>query len=469
MARRGARAGGIGGSLVVLALMAVVVILLPVQARIDELRNEVDEVAEPASDLAVEIQYLLARETSTLRGYLISQDTSYLVQYGTLRAREREIYPELERYAVALSPRIAADVAKIWTLSQQWHGRLPVELIAASEATPDATVVLLEQGLYRQTLEAAGQAVRSIRQTIRERQARIDQLERNSRFAYGFLFLLASLVAISMAILKARVRSLAEEAEARRGEMEIAMKRTELAVAARADLIRGFTHDVKNPLGVADGYAELLQLGLRGPLAPAQTETVGRIRSSIRGALEITEELLDISRLESGGLQIQREPSDLRALVRDVVQHHTAAASAAGLSLRFVESDDPSPRTTTYTDPHRVRQILQNLLSNAVKYTPAPGEVTVRVDFHSGSPASSGAWARVSVRDTGLGIPVSEQGRIFDEFHRVPGSMATGHGLGLAISRRIAQLMGGDIAVDSAPGEGSTFVLSLPLRQHVEG
>ncbi len=467
LAARGSSAGGVWGLLTVVALMALLVVLLPFQARIGGLREEVDEVAEPASDLAAEIQYLLARQTSALRGYLIARDSTYLDQYATLLAREQEIYPELERYAEALSPEVAADVAEIRTLSQQWHSRLQVEDIAASEATPDAAVVLLEQGLYRQTLEAAGQAARSIRQTIRERQAGIDGFERSFRFAYGFLFLMASLVAVYMAILKARVRSLAEEAETRRGEMEVAMRRTEQAVAARADLIRGFTHDVKNPLGVADGYAELLLLGLRGELAPPQRETVSRIRGAIHGALEITEELLDLNRLESGGLRIEREPCDLTALVRDAVQHHAAAASAAGLSIHFVESGNKPP-STTYTDPNRARQVLQNLLSNAVKYTRPPGEVTVRVDFHTGSPDSPGAWARVSVRDTGVGIAQEDHDRIFNEFHRVPGSAASGHGLGLAISRRLARLLGGDITVESTPGEGSTFTLSLPLRQHVE-
>ncbi|HUE76296.1 MAG TPA: ATP-binding protein [Longimicrobiales bacterium] len=465
MARRDTRQGGLPAILIVLVLLAVVVILVPVQARIDALRAEVEEVAEPGADLVAEIQYLLARQTSSLRGYLISRDTTYLDQYAALRAREREIYPELERHAVTLSPDVAADVAEIRTLADLWHRRLQVEALVAAGATPESTVVLLEQELYRETLEAASRAAQSIRQLTRARQARIDRVERNARFIYAFLFLLASLVAVSTAVLNARVRSLAAETEGRRAEIEVAMERTARAVAARADLVRGFTHDVKNPLGVADGYAELLELGLRGTLAPPQLETVGRIRSSIRGAIEITNELLDLSRMESGGLQVRREPFDLRALVREVVQQHVMAASAAGLELRFMDGRAPNPKTTIYTDPDRVRQILQNVISNALKYTPPPGEVTVRIDFRSGSTETPGAWAHVSVTDTGVGIPVQEQDRIFDEFHRVPGSGASGHGLGLAISRRIARLLGGDVSVHSDPGEGATFVLSLPLRQ----
>ncbi len=465
MEKTGTRLSGTGGVFIVLALLLVVVILVPVQARIETLREEVEEIAEPAADLVAEVQYLLARQTSSLRGYVISYDSTYLEQYAALRERENEIYPELERYAAALSPDIAADVAAIRTLADQWHRRLQVEALLAAGPTLEAAVVLLEQELYRETLEAASQAAQSINRFTRTRQARIDRVERNARFIYASLFLLASLVALSIAVLNARVRSLALEAEGRRAEIAAAMDRTERAVAARADLVRGFTHDVKNPLGVADGYAELLQLGLRGDLTQAQLETIGRIRTSIRGAIEITDELLDLSRLESGGLQVRREPFDLRSLVRDVVQQHVIAASAAGLELRFIDAAEPSPKNTIYTDPDRVRQILQNLISNALKYTPPPGEVTVRIDSQAGGPEAPGAWVHVSVTDTGTGIPVQEQDRIFDEFHRVPGSSASGHGLGLAISRRIARLLGGDVTVRSAPDEGATFVLSLPMRQ----
>lgn len=460
------RWGRVPGLVIVVALLLVVAALIPVQGRIESLREELDEVVEPAADLVAEVQYLLARETSSLRGYVISQDSTYLEQFAALRDREMEIYPELQTYAADLSPEFAAATAETRALAGQWHSRLQGADFAAAGVTPETAVLILEQELYLQALEAVGRAAREIRQLSRARQARIDSAERNARFVYAFLFLLASLVALSTAVLNVRVRSLAAEAESRRAEIERAMQTTERAVAARADLIRGFTHDVKNPLGVADGYAELLELGLRGELEPPQLETVRRIRGAITGAIEITNELLDLSRLESGGLEVHREPVDLPGLVRDTVQLHARAASAVGLDLNFVESDKVRPKTSTYTDPHRVRQILQNLISNALKYTPPHGQVRVRVDFPD--TPDSPAWARISVSDTGVGIPGSELDRIFDEFHRVPGTAADGHGLGLAISRRIARLLGGDVTVQSAPGDGSTFTLSLPVRHDVD-
>jgi signal transduction histidine kinase len=116
-----------------------------------------------------------------------------------------------------------------------------------------------------------------------------------------------------------------------------------------------------------------------------------------------------------------------------------------------------------------VRQVLGNLLSNAVKYTPAPGRITVRAEHADGGSARPGAWAVLRVSDTGPGIPVEQREAVFDEFTRLhDGTQIKGHGLGLAISRRVARLLGGDLDVSGAPGEGATFNLWLPLRDSDE-
>lgn len=462
--RFGVRAGGAAGLLMALALLILGAIFVAVQQRVDTLRDEVEEIAEPAADLIANVQYLLARQTSSLRGYLITRDSAYLEQYASLRSLEAEVYPELERHAAALSTAVAADVAELALLSARWHSRLEVEAIIAEGTTAGAPVVLLEQELYRGALEAASRATLTIRQVVRDRQQQIERVERNARLIFTFLFGLAGVIAISVAVLNARIRTLAKIADARRLETEAAMKQTENAVAAREYLIRGFTHDVKNPLGVADGYAELLELGLRGELAPPQREMIDRIRAGIRGAIEIINELLEISRLEGGGLQVKREVIDLRTLAHDVIEGYAMAAAAAGLAIRVSDSGDFRKSIATFTDPDRVRQVLQNLISNALKYTPPPGEIIVSVDVSSGEADRVGPWVRLMVTDTGPGIPVEEQERIFYEFHRVPGETAAGHGLGLAISRRIAQLLGGDVTVQSVPDQGATFVLWLPLR-----
>lgn len=462
-----ARMGGLPALVVVLALLALVLLPVPFRQRANELRQQVDQIAEPAGDHLAEVQYLLARQNSSLRGYLLSQDTSYLAQFAEMAERERQLHAELELLLGDLSPEIAADIAELATLSSEWHDRLNEQQLG-NVIGAGPVPVGLEQDLYRGSLEAASRAMQAIRQLIRERQEQIDAAEAQLRLVYLLLFLLAAAAAFAVALLNTRIRKLAADAERRRRQVEMAMQQTERAVAARADLIRGFTHDVKNPLGVADGYAELLELGLRGEMAPRQLETIGRIRNSIQGAIEITNELLDLSRLEGGGLQVKRDRIDLLRLVEEMVEQHSTAAESIGLALFCAKKRGSRERILVYTDPERVRQILQNLISNAMKYTPAPGQIEVAVEAAPAADDGTGAWARIRVTDSGPGIPQEEQERIFDEFHRVPGTSGSGHGLGLAISRRIANLLGGDVTVQSVPGEGATFVLSLPLRDQDE-
>ena len=463
--------GGSVGIFLALALLVVGGLQVVVQQRVDALRHHVNEVAEPTGELIAEVQYLLARQTSALRGFLVSRDSTYLARYDSLRAAEQRIYPALERYAAELAPLVAADVAELSTLSDQWHGRIasrPITDAATTGATLDTPVVLLEQRLYTATLEAAGRAMQAIRQLIRDQELEIRRVERNARLMLGVFFLLAGVVAVSISVLNTRIRSLAAESEARRLEAEMAMTSNERAVAAREYLIRGFTHDVKNPLNVAVGYAELLELGHKGTLPIQQVDMLGRIRSAIHDAVEIINELLEISRLESPGLQVKRKATDLGALTSEVVREHAMAASVAGLDLRFVSTEEPRESLTTFTDPERVRQVLTNLITNALKYTPSPGEVTVRSGVAPKDLDHPGRRVRMMVTDSGPGIPLEEQERIFYEFHRVPGSTAGGHGLGLAISKRISRILGGDLTVESVPGQGATFTLWLPLRRRGE-
>ncbi|HEV3050126.1 MAG TPA: HAMP domain-containing sensor histidine kinase, partial [Longimicrobium sp.] len=245
-------------------------------------------------------------------------------------------------------------------------------------------------------------------------------------------------------------------------EAERALAETARATEARAHLLRGVSHDVKNPLGAARGYAELLEQGIRGELTPEQAKFVAGIRRSIDGALSILADLLDLARADSGGLHMERMPAELGHIAREAAEDHRPAARAAGHTL---ECPAPAEPIRLHTDPARVRQVLGNLLSNAVKYTPAPGRITVRAERVEGGDSRPGPWAVLRVIDTGPGIPPEKREAIFDEFTRLhDGTDIQGHGLGLAISRRVARLLGGDLDVSGAPGQGATFTLWLPLR-----
>jgi signal transduction histidine kinase len=254
-----------------------------------------------------------------------------------------------------------------------------------------------------------------------------------------------------LATLAFRRLHLLHETESRREELE-------RVTESRARLMRGFSHDVKNPLGAADGHLELLEEGILGPLNPRQNESVRRSRAAIRSALELIADLVELARAEATLIKIERCPVDLAGLVRDVTEEHRPAAELKGLTLAL----DLPPRVPLIeSDSSRVRQILGNLISNAVKYTDH-GEVRVVLETGTQHGGRRGLAARVI--DSGRGIPSATRHLLFQEFGKISRDRE-GMGLGLAISLRLARALGGDVTAESEPGKGSTFTLWLPLER----
>ena len=258
-------------------------------------------------------------------------------------------------------------------------------------------------------------------------------------------------------LLEAERRSRAE-AEEREGELT-------RVTESRARLLRGFSHDLKNPLGAADGYLELLEDGVFGALEAGQADGVRGVRESIGTALRLIEDLLAMARAESGELPIRTAPMDVRSLVSLAAEEYRSMAEAKGLGMRV---DIPHPIPPVEGDEHRVRQVLGNLLSNAVKYTDEGG-IVLSAAMQDREPGGPGSWLALSVADTGRGIPEGEQEFLFQEFHRLGDrDDRSGAGIGLAISRHIADALGGDITVRSETGVGSTFTLWLPSSRTSE-
>jgi signal transduction histidine kinase len=250
----------------------------------------------------------------------------------------------------------------------------------------------------------------------------------------------------------AKVKLLEEAIEGR--------QRLQRVMTSRSRLMRGFSHDVKNPIGAADGYAELLDQGIYGELNSRQRDSIARMRRCMRGALALIDDLHELGRAETGHLELASEAVDVSDLVRTLVEEYNATAEAAGLSLVVSVAAHLPPIRTSGT---RVRQIASNLLSNAIKYTDA-GTVTLNVVHRSLAWGDNcGEWVVVEVADTGRGIAPDKLDYVFQEFGRVAGTEKPGAGLGLAISRLLAQALGGRITVTSEVGQGSTFALWLPL------
>ncbi len=227
------------------------------------------------------------------------------------------------------------------------------------------------------------------------------------------------------------------------------------ADAAKGEFLAVMSHELRTPLNAIIGYADLLDAGVAGDLNQAQRDQLGRIRVGSRHLLRLIEEVLLFSRLEAGREEVHREQVELDALAREAAVLVEPLAREKGLEFRVQVPDHPVP---VETDAGKVHQIVLNLLSNAVKFTDE-GEVAVSL-------AASNGHAVLRVRDTGIGIAPENLERIWDAFSQVeqaPTRRVGGTGLGLSVTRNLARLLGGDVAVESAPGRGSVFTLRLPL------
>jgi PAS domain S-box-containing protein len=238
-------------------------------------------------------------------------------------------------------------------------------------------------------------------------------------------------------------------------ELELRNREIEQANRLKSEFLANMSHELRTPLHTVIGFAELLSEETKGSLNPHQKRFVNHIHKDAQHLLALINEVLDISKIEAGRLQLQREALDLAAVLEEALSSIRPQAAAKSIE---VESHIPA-LVSVDGDRMRVKQILFNLLSNAVKFTPEGGHVRVDV-------TSSEGFAQVSVSDTGIGIPPAEHDSIFDKFHQVGASTSgtrEGTGLGLPITRHLVEEHGGRIWLESEPGKGSRFTFTLPL------
>jgi signal transduction histidine kinase len=249
--------------------------------------------------------------------------------------------------------------------------------------------------------------------------------------------------------------------------LEAARAAAEAANRAKSDFLAVMSHELRTPLNAIGGYAELLELGIHGPVSDPQRTALERIQRSQRHLLGLIAGVLDYSRVEAGAVTYRLVDVPVTEAVAEAETLVAPQLRAKGLGYAW---SGAAPGLTVRADREKLQQILLNLLGNAVKFTDArdgtPGRIEVTCTVEDGvGHEPGGGRLRIHVRDTGEGIAPDELERVFEPFVQADQRLTRPHagvGLGLAISRDLARGMGGDLTVESTPGEGSTFTLALP-------
>jgi signal transduction histidine kinase/DNA-binding response OmpR family regulator/integral membrane sensor domain MASE1 len=287
-----------------------------------------------------------------------------------------------------------------------------------------------------------------------------------SAWTAGCTGLLSLLLAGLVMSLQSTGRRASELASERTKALAQALRQADAANRAKSQFLANMSHEIRTPM---NGILGMTELALDTDLRPEQREYLGLVRQSADSLLTVINDILDFSKIEAGKLELDPAEFNLRELIEGTAKMLAMRAHQKGLEL--VCDIAKSVPETVVGDAPRIRQILVNLIGNAVKFTER-GEIILAVDSRplDWLANKKGVELQFSVKDTGIGIPPENQQRIFQAFAQADGSMTRrfgGTGLGLTISLRLAELMGGSISVESKPGQGSTFRLTIPAGKGV--
>ena len=354
------------------------------------------------------------------------------------------VCPDVEALCDAIEGAVGALLVAEEALGERNRARLLAALDAQPSWSNVPIVVLTGEEELSRSIPAALQAVAA--------RANVTLLERPVR--------VATLVTTLRSALHARrrqfdLRDHLEERERNERALREAREQAESANRAKAEFLTMMSHELRTPLNAIGGYAQLLSLGVRGPVSPEQQLDLERIDRSQRHLLSLINDILNFAKIEAGHVAFDIRPVSLGQVLQSVEPLVMPQLRARG--IRYSDAALEC-ETTVRVDEEKTRQIMLNLLSNAIKFTPSGGAIRVTCEVSEGD-------VRVTVADSGVGIAAEKLDAIFEPFVQLERNFSSTHegtGLGLSISRDLARRMGGDLSVASTLGQGAAFTLTLP-------
>ncbi len=418
--------------------------------------RDMNNITEPSTRAASDLQLALSREAASVRAFLLTGNAEYGTEFERARADRRDALQQLTLTSDAVEgvDDVLAEAEAKLSVADGWLNGLFGGSITRAEYLAEFPS---QHRRFTSVAASAATLHRRLRAQATVDRQRIDRTQRLATRLELAGVILAIVAGAAVTWLKRRERTARIASDAAQADAELRRAQLENMTTRWTRLIRGFSHDLKNPLNAAEGHLFMLERGMMSPLSPAQMQAVAQCRHAVQAAIALTVDLVDLARAETADIDVRRVEMNLCDVVASVIDDYRAQAAAKGLAV--VTNLPPVPELIQ-SDRARVSQILGNLVSNAVKYTDA-GTITVAV--RRGMNAAGEHCVAVDVGDTGPGIPQEHQRRIFGEFEQLDPSEPRGTGIGLAISERLANTLGGTITLHSEEGKGSTFTLWLPL------
>ena len=442
--------------LAILLLVGVGWAALSTGAELNSTLREVSQLQEATKRLSVLLARVVDLETGQ-RGYLLTGDQAYLKPY---REAEREIPAAFRDVDEALGeyPEARAEVASIEESLAKKRGEIAASLAVYQQQGAEPALAMIRSGFGNEVMEEIRSSIARLtldtRGLIAEKQGHLEKViaQRNvSIFSALGLAIVASFA--GFLLLRRHLAALRQE-QALRAEAA----RSDRASREKSAFLANMSHEIRTPMNAIFGFSQLLAERVTDA---EDKRYVDAIVSSGRSLLTLINDVLDLSRIEAGKLDVRAVPMNLRELI-DGVQL-VFSQLAAEKNLRLEVRVDASLPDGVELDPARLRQMLFNLVGNAIKYTDH-GHVHLRASATTDPDDELRATVLIEVEDSGIGIAAQDRERIFEPFAQAePGlRQHEGSGLGLSITRRLARLMGGEISLQSTLGQGSCFGIRLP-------